>query len=106
MRRGTTPSYLLRIVGDDISEFKIVVTIEQEGKLFNLTGDRLDVSFDDETGDTLILFTLTQEETLNFKTGSASVQVRAINTDGYAVASNDGVISIRKILYEELIRYE
>lgn len=106
MRRGTTPSYLLRIVGDDISEFKIVVTIEQEGRLFNLTGDRLDVNFDDETGDTLILFTLTQEETLNFKTGSAAVQVRAINTDGYAVASNDGVISIRKILYEELIRYE
>ena len=103
MRRGTTPDYLLTVHGADLSECSVFVTIQQHSVMMTLSGARLSVAAQDDT--TNITFRLTQEETLRFTAGGANVQVRYIDADGTAMATDIGKIVIMPVLLEGVIEY-
>lgn len=104
MRRGTTPSYLLEIEGYDLRECVVSVTIKQGDKKLILDGERLGVSYDNDVS--TIVFTLTQSETLDFKNGHVSIQVRWLDVTGYAQCTEIELIQVKPILDETVIGNE
>lgn len=104
MRRGTTPTYTLTISGYDLTEMTVYVTVRGAfGKLITKTGDDLSISTD-ETG-SVIAFRLTQAETLELNTGRAEVQVRFIDAQGVALATDIGEIAVERVLLPGEIEY-
>lgn len=104
MRRGTTPMYTLGIDGYDLSGMTVYVTVKQGTVVLELTGGDLSI-VTDETGSTIV-FALTQEQTLGFAEGAASVQVRFIDADGAAYATEIGRIYVSPILKDGVIEYD
>lgn len=105
MRRGTTPDYVLSISGYDLTDQSLYVTIAQYSNKITLTGERLTVTYDSETNITSIVFSLTQEETLAFKSGNVEVQIRFIDADGVAQATEIKLLPVLPVLFEEVIEY-
>lgn len=103
MIRGTTPDYVLTLPGIDLDGMTVYVTIEQKGREITLTGDALTVASDGE--DSTIAFMLTQEQTLAFAEGKASVQVKFIDTAGNVGATKIGRLTIDRALLERVIEY-
>ena len=98
-RRGSTPTNTFT-VNVDLREAKIYVSYSQDGEiLVEKTGDDLEV---DETS---IVVHLTQAETLRFKTGSVSIQIRYVMPDESADASNIMTVSSERILKDGEIKY-
>lgn len=98
MRRGTTPTLVINIKGiemTDISEWYI--TVAQDS--VQITKSNEDIEIDG----TLIKMPLTQTETMRFKSGEISVQIRAKTTDDEVIASGIQTIDIDRILYNEVI---
>ena len=106
MRRGTTPDYELSISGYDLSGQTLFVTLSQYANKVTLTGDRLNVTYDIETNTTSVIFSLTQQETLTFKSGNVEVQIRFIDADGVAQATEIKLLPVLPILFEEVIAYD
>lgn len=106
MRKGTTPDYILTIPGYDLRESAVFVTIRQDGRQLTLTGDRLDIQYDDgDDGATAIAFRLTQAETLGLRPGQAQIQVRWVASDGTALCTGIDTIGVAPVLLEEVIAY-
>ena len=103
MRRGTTPDFLLQIE-KDLREYTLEVTFSQAGRKTILTGDRLELTYEDEIS-TIAVY-LTQEETLALKPGKASVQVRFIGADGYTDATEIGLVDVMDVLNESVMKYD
>lgn len=103
MIRGTTPDYVLTLDGVDLSNQTVYVTIGQGKTRLTKTGDELSVSVD-ETG-SAIAFSLTQQDTLGLSAGSASVQVRFIDAEGVAQATEKAPLTIDDVLLERVIAY-
>ena len=83
----------------------VYVTIQSVfGQQITKTGDDLTIT-SDNTG-SVIVFMLTQEETLRLSEGDASIQVRFINSDGIAMATNIAPIQIKRILLPGVITYQ
>jgi hypothetical protein len=101
--RGTTPDFELTVAGYDLTEQTVFVTIEQGGTQITLTGDDLDIGYADETS--TILFSLSQADTLKLKKGHADIQVRFIDSDGHAEATETKQIRIDDVLLEKVIEY-
>ena len=101
MRRGTTPTFNIEC-DVDLTGYTIFVTLEQGNKEFTLTPEC------EATEDGCVLsVTLTQEQTLVFDDrGAASMQVRAIDQAGLAIASNIMTVDIGKILLDGVIAYD
>lgn len=105
MIRGTTPHYTLTIKGYDLTQMSVYVTIRRcDYPVVTLTNDRLTISYDDDT--TSIEFSLSQDETLLFEPGNCKIQVRFINSDGDAQATEIGDICVGPILQDGKISYE
>ena len=103
MRRGTTPTIVINVTGEDFDGATLYVTIEQGALELTKTGS--DVLFTPtEEGSTVALF-LSQEETLAFDKGKASIQIRWINSSGVAQASPIRTIDVSPILLEGVIEY-
>ena len=102
-RRDTTPAISLR-VNADLTEWAVYVAIKNGRNVVTIDGDRLTMRY--ANGKTAIEFSLTQEETLALSTGSSSVQVRAVNAHGIAVATDIERIPIDRIIKEGVISYE
>lgn len=99
MRRGTTPLIRLATEQNWTGFDKVWVTFEQKG-YYELTikDDRVELS----EGGTDVYVQLTQEETLAFKKGSASVQIKGLQ--GTNVEATDEVkIKVLDILCEEVM---
>lgn len=103
MIRGTTPDYVLTLDGVDLSDKTVFVTIRQCSKRLTKSGDELSVAVD-ESGST-IAFSLTQQDTLLLDVGNASIQVRFIDADGVARATNIAQLTVDKVLLERVIEY-
>lgn len=99
MRRGTTPAIVLT-VDMDITAYTVYVTLKNHGSEVTLSNDSVTMELDD--GKTSIAFSLTQEQTLKFGTGTCEVQVRAIH-DGTAIATDIKTIDVNRILKEGVI---
>ena len=82
MRRGSTPTNTFK-VDLDLTEAVIYVSYEQDGRVvLEKTGDDLVVT------PTEISCFLTQEDTLAFRPGEVSIQLRYVLPSGLADASN------------------
>ena len=99
MTRGTTPTLKLICEDTSFAGHRVWVTIEQKDyHEATFEDDRLQIS---ESG-TEIYLSLTQEETLAFKKGSAKVQIKG-EKDGIVKATLETSIKIREILNEEVM---
>ena len=98
MRRGTTPTLVINIKGIDMSTIaEWYVTVAQDSVQITKTGTDLTIE------GTLISMPLTQQETMKFKSGEVSVQIRAKTTENVVIASGIETIDIDRILYNEVI---
>ena len=116
MRRGTTPTVAVH-VHDNISDLKIHLSFKVGCALVVKKGNDLTVTTEvipEETVDgevipehtvTHIVTTLTQEETLSFKSGKeCEVQIRAYTDAGaIALATTIGTIPVKRILEEGVL---
>lgn len=102
--RGTTPDYVLKLDGVDLTGKTVYVTIKQSGgQELTLTGERLTVTTDEHGS--AIAFELTQQDTLSLSVGQADVQVKIIDADGHVDASDIANIRINRALLERVIEY-
>lgn len=100
MVRGTTPTHIfskLPVLSEEISE--IWISYLQGGKAL-LTKDISAVHFEDDNdeGTCTASVTLSQEETLSFTPGPATVQVRLLLIDGTACASDEVRLLVKRIV--------
>lgn len=99
MVRGTTPTHMFHGMPFLSTEIvQIWITYLQAGRVI-LTKDINDVAFDDNliSSSCSASVELSQEDTLSFKPGTATVQVRVLLYDGTALASNEQMIQIGRI---------
>jgi hypothetical protein len=102
MIRGTTPTHVfskLPVLSVNIQE--IWITYLQGGKTV-LTRDKSTVTFTDDVAEETCTATikLTQEETLSFTSGPASVQLRLLLTDDTAFASDEVPLTVKRIIHD------
>ena len=99
MIRGTTPThtFTLPISVDDVDKIRIIYA--QGG--VKIVKTNADCTMEGKT----VTTTLTQEDTLGMNAGSASVQVRFIDSDGVAQATEKAVLNIEDVLLEKVIVY-
>lgn len=108
IRRGTTPTLTITAENIDLIGKTVYVTIDQAGhgqltKLFpNNDGT---VSLEQYNSDTLIHVFLSQHDTMAFRPGKAQIQIRWIEEDGTAHASDIVTITLTKTLLEGVIKY-
>ncbi len=100
MRRGTTPTLKIRVIGVDLSEFEnIYVTIKQDETEVTKTSADYQLEVEGE----IIYAFLTQEDTLKFRHSCVWVQMRAVTKDGLAVASNIRMVEMKDVLKDGVI---
>lgn len=104
MRRGTTPTLILTIKNVDLTGSELEVALKQSRYFVIKKNNDLHIELDEE--DTVVSLYLTQEETLSFSTQKMlSIQVRFIDEDGVAGATNIKQIPVDQILREGVIEY-
>ena len=104
MIRGTTPDFILEIEGYDLTGMTVYVTISQGFVKLTKSNDDLDIRVNG--GNSEIWLSLTQTDTLAVQAGSADVQVRMIDRDGHADATETAPICISRVLLEKVIAYD
>jgi len=98
MRRGTTPTIVISIKGIEMSDIaEWYVTVAQDNVQITKSNAELEIE------DNLIKMPLTQLETMQFKSGEVSVQIRAKTNEDLLIASGIKTIDIDRILYNEVI---
>lgn len=96
MRRGTTPTLLIKLKGIQREEIdRIYFSLKQGSIVLTLN------EFEYKNG--AYQFPLTQEQTLSFREGSIQCQARIAMQDGTIIATPIKVVSMCEILYEEVI---
>ena len=104
MRQGTTPTYTLTVSGYDLTDKTVYVAVSSRAKRIIKSGDALSMAYGD--GATSIVFGLSQEETLALSLGPAEVQVRFIDSDGVAKATDIQQIMVDRVLQPGVIVYQ
>ena len=102
MRRFTTPTITIHITGLDLTDYHTETTIKQGSTV--IVRENLPVTVTD-TGCDLVAV-LTQEETGQLRAAGAQIQVRFIDSEGVASASNIKWIPIGDVLKDGVIEYE
>jgi hypothetical protein len=98
MRQGTTPTIQITINDIDLNEMQnIYVVFEQNGYILKKESSDLDIE-----GNTISV-SLSQEETLSFKSGNCNIQLRMITYDGIAMASPIKTVNVYSVLNKEVI---
>jgi len=98
MRRGTTPTIVINVKGIEMTEIaEWYITVAQDSVQITKTNEDIEIE------DTLIKMPLTQTETMKFKSGEVSVQIRAKTTEDVVIASGIQTLDIDRILYNEVI---
>lgn len=103
MIRGTTPTITLKIPSRDLRECDIVVTIQNARKTIHKNNEEMDIEYNNGT---LLSITLSQEETLSFAEGKASVQVNWLYPTGNREATTIADAYIGKNLYGWVMKNE
>lgn len=101
MTRGTTPSYIITIKDfSNLEGHTVEVTFKQNDLLVTLSRDDVEIK------DNKVSVFLTQSQTLLFKSGTAKMQVRGIDSNGTAWASNIISVPVNPILRNGEIEHE
>lgn len=103
MYQGTTPALTLNVEGADLTDKTVFVTIRCGNYSLTKTGDDIAVSYAD--GNSTVVIRLTQQETLLMRESTATVQIRFIDENGNADATNKAQFEVKKSLYPAVIRY-
>lgn len=103
MRRGTTPTIIIRVTGATFEDSTVYVTLKQCDTVLTKTSD--DISISVEGNNSVISVYLSQEETLMFAKGELSIQIRWINSSGNAQASPIKKLEVDPILMGGVIQY-
>ena len=103
MYQGTTPAIVYTISGVDLSAMKAFVSFKEGNTLLTKSGDEVSMSYSDET--TTIVCLLSQEETLAFARGTVETQIRFIDSNGMAYATNKAKVRVDDIIYKAVISY-
>lgn len=103
MIRGTTPTYIQTIDNYDLTDTTVYVTIKDSWTRLTLTNNVQSIQYDGNKS--IIVFRLTQDETLSFREGKAEVQVRFIDIGGIAKATDIQPIDVCRILQPGVITY-
>ena len=111
MYQGTTPTIPFNVLGRDLTEATVFVTIKDYKRCNEITksGSELIVTYNDEVeGEeySLVLCPLTQDETLRLSQGEAVCQIRFIDSQGQAYATKKATINVSDVLYKEVIEHE
>lgn len=100
MTRGTTPNFVITVKDfENLSEQLIEVTFKQNDLILVIDKENISIT------DNKINVFLTQKQTLMFRPGVVKIQVRGINIDGIAWASNVVTTSVKPILHNQEIEY-
>lgn len=107
MYEGTTPTYYLTVIGEDITNMTVYVTMFGRPSAVKITWTNGDEGLEIESCEdgTLITLTLTQEQTLQLGVGDADVQVKWIDIDGVACATEVGRVHVHRSLLREVITH-
>lgn len=103
MYQGTTPTLVFMVPGVDLTEAKAWVTLVSGNKEWDFTGDRVTVAYED--GQSLLTIALTQEETFKLPVGSLKAQVRWVDADEQAWATEEASLQVSGVLMKKVIRY-
>ena len=111
MYQGTTPTIPFNVLGRDLTEATVFVTIKDYKRCNEITksGSELIVTYNDETegGEySLVLCPLTQEETLKLHPGEAVCQIRFIDNQGQAYATVKATVNVSDVLFKGVIAHE
>lgn len=100
MIRGTTPTLKLKLNGIETSRLQsIYITLKQGDKEITKNNDD-GIALE---SDSVLSVALTQRDTLTFAQGYVYIQLRAITTDGLAIASKTRLVFIDDVLREGVI---
>ena len=103
MRQGTTPTYTLTVDGYDLTDKTVFVTVRGRSRQITKTGDALSIAYSE--GASTIAFELTQEDTFALGLGAAEVQVRFVDVDGTARATDIAALDVLPVLMPGVIVY-
>lgn len=104
MRRGTTPTFYLSVMGVDLTECTVTVAISQSALELVITDAEVGYSTGSQTS--TVYFTLSQEDTLQFTAGQkARIQVRYIDADGIANATAIKSFEVTDVIDNEVLTY-
>ncbi|MBO4926082.1 MAG: hypothetical protein J5472_06350 [Clostridia bacterium] len=101
MYQGTTPSITLTIAGRDLSGCTVEVYIAQAAVRIVKRDARVEADAEGTT----VACALTQKETLSLTPGPAFVQVRWIDAQGTAEATDEAQLNVKRILDRTVIEY-
>ena len=104
MIKGTTPTFLITIKGNALTNATPYVTLRQGALELTKSGEELVK----ERGEDfcVLAVSLSQEETLKFAHGRADLQVRWVYADGTAGATAIKPVAVNPVLKQEVITHE
>lgn len=103
MYQGTTPALTFSISGWDMSNMTAFVSFKRGADV--LTKTDVTMVYDDEADKTIIVCPMTQEETLGIRAGDVTVQIRFIDANGNAYATNKATVEMKDVIFKEIISY-
>ena len=106
MTRGTTPTIGFRCKGD-LTTYTCYITIKQsDERITTFTGTDVEVTYDPDTDKTGLVVYMTQEQTLEYSDQKmCEIQLRAVNSEGNAIASRIYSRNVGRILLDGVIEY-
>ena len=108
MIQGTTPTRTLRVVGMDLTPYDMLVSLRQLARRrpnpheVDITSDDITVELDGT--DTLVSFTLTQEQSLGFVPGRVEAQIN-YGSESHRMATKPVTLPVEKNLYTGVIEF-
>lgn len=99
MRRGTTPTYIIRVVSGDMANVEqMILSFEQTDEDGNITNE---LDLECTLASDGAYATLTREQTLAFSKGTVKVQVSTLFNDGVWMTNNIDKEKVIDTIYEE-----
>ena len=105
MYQGTTPALTFEIEGFNAVGMTPYVSFKRGSDVLTKTGSDVTVVYDSDNDKSVIVCQLSQEETLSMKQGSAVVQMRFIDSNNLAYATDKADLDVDSVIYKEIIRY-
>lgn len=106
MYQGTTPAVTYSIMGMDVSAMTPFVSFKNGTEVLTKTGDSVVMEYDGGADITTVICYLTQQETLAMQPGSTKTQIRFIDSDGQAYATDKATLRVEDVIYKTIIQYE
>ena len=107
MYQGTTPAIIYTIKGVDLSAMVPYVSFQSaNGNVLTKTSaDGVTVEFDEEDEITMVICCLTQRETLDMMKGNVKTQIRFIDSNNEAFATEKKTVRVDDVIYKEIIAF-